>query len=453
MSTKLKESAHAGGQKSPAGAGQIGRRDALKKIGMASAAIAVPLVLPSRLLAQAVAQSDELPPSERLNLGLVGMGNAMSKHMRTLLTNTDILVRSVCDVDRRKLSPAHANVLRSYRRISREYGKALVTRDHREVMARDDIDGVVIATPVHWHAAITLDAIRAGKDVLCQSPLTLTVREGQLVRDAADQHGAIVQVIAPQRTEAQMLYCCELVRNGYIGKVKEIYVKVGRFGEEDDLPKQTVPEELDYDRWLGPAPWADFHSVRISSGTVSGWRRFWDYGVRKHGEIGFGHYDIIQWALGTEQTGPTEFRPKGFGGDPYASYQYESGIKVELDRKATGDQHIEFIGTQASVTVSARGHVNSIPQDLTRTKFNAGELRLPEVVSTEFAWVESMKTRTRPLVDAAIGHRSSTICHLNAITERLGRPITWDPEKEEIVGDQIASRMLDRPRRAPYGLT
>jgi len=429
-----------------------GRREALRKLGMASAALAAPMVLPARLLAQVTAKSDTPPPSERLNIGLVGLGSAMAGHLRAMLPMKEMFIRAVCDVDRRKVTPAHADVLRGYRKDIVEYGKCLATQDHRELVARDDIDGVVIATPVHWHAAIALDAIRSGKDVLCQSPMTLTVREGQMIEAAARQHGAILQVVTPLRTEGPLLYFSELVRNGYVGKVSEVYLKVGQFEEDEPLPVQPVPAELDYDRWLGPAPWAAYHSARIAGGRVSGWRRFWEYGLRKHGEVGFGLYDLIQLALGMEQTTPVEFVPQGAGDSPHAHYRYDKGPTVYLDRPSEGGQDIEIVGSQGSLAVSSRGQISSEPEAIARMKFGPADTRLPDIGAAEFSWLESMRSRKPPLVDAGVGRRSSLICQLNAIAEQVGRPITWDAAKREIAADPLASRLLDRPRRAPYGL-
>lgn len=430
-----------------------GRRGALKRLGATTVAAALsPMILPSRLLAQKTVASDTPPPSERLSIALVGLGSAMTNQLRTLLPNKDIFIHAVCDVDTRRLKEVAVDVLRAYRRDLNEYGKCLSTQDHNEIMARDDIDGVVVATPVHWNAAITLDAIRSGKDVLCQSPMTLTVREGQLVQRAAAQHGAIVQCVAPQRCEEQMVRMCELVRNGYLGEIKQIYVEFDPLGGPDAVPQQKPPEELDYDRWLGPAPWAHYHSARVSSGRVSGWRQYWDYGARNHGEIGFGRYDLIQWALDMEGSGPVKFTPRGIDGAQYSTFTYDKGPQVLLGHPVERDQDIEFFGTQGRVTANSKGQLHGEPPELARAKPGASDQRLPLTDTPETSWIESVKTRSKPIADANVGHRSSTICHLNVIAERLGRSVTWDPAKEEIVGDPVASRMLDRPRRAPYTL-
>jgi hypothetical protein len=185
---------------------------------------------------------------------------------------------------------------------------------------------------------------------------------------------------------------------------------------------------------------------------VTGWRRYWDYSDRNFGETGFDRFDLIQWALEKETSGPATFTPQGVGGEAFSSFSYENGPKVLIGHPVERDQDIEFVGSQGSLSSSSRGQLNSEPKDLTRTKFGAGDLRLPVNDTPETSWINSMKTRVNPVVDARAGHRSATVCHLNVIAQRLGRAIKWDPQKEEIIGDPIASRMLDRPRRAPYTL-
>ena len=431
----------------------LGRREAIKRVGTTIAAAALsPMIVPSRVLAQKTVQSDTPPPSERLSIALVGLGAAMGNQLRTLLPNKDIFIHAICDVDTRRLKETQVDILRAYRRDLNEYGECMATQDHREIMARSDIDGVVIATPVHWNAAIALDAIRSGKDVLCQSPMSLTVREGQLVQRAAMQHGAVVQCVAPQRCEEQMISMCELIRNGYLGDIREIYVEFTPFQEPDAIPEQPVPAELDYDRWLGPAPWTHYHSARVAGGRVTGWRRFWDYSDRNYGEIGFDRFDLIQWALDKEGSGPVTFVPQGVDGETYSSFTYEKGPKVLLGHPIESDQDIEFVGSQGSISSSTKGQLNSEPAEIARTKLGPGDQRLPVNDTSETSWLESIKARSTPVVNAGVGHRSSSICHLPAIAQRLGRAIKWDPVKEEIVGDPMATRMLDRPRRAPYTL-
>ena len=425
------------------------RRDSLRTLGLAAAA---PLVVPSRVLAQSTVKSSTPPPSERLNVALVGLGNAMGRQRRKLFSDKRIFVQAVCDVDSNKVKDYEEEVRRTYRKEIGKFDKQIGYGDHREIMLRDDIDGVVIATPVHWHAAIALDAIRSGKDTLIQSPMSLTIREGQLIEKAAMHHGAVVQCAAPLRCNDDLIKLCELVRNGYLGKIKEIYIAMSYLRDPDSLTKQTVPDELDYDRWLGPAPYAHYHSARISNGRASGWRQFWEYGVRNHGEIGFGFYDTVQWALDRERSGPVEFIPQGVNGAAYASFKYENGPQVILGHPVANDDDIEFVGSHGNLSATDTGNLESDPEELARVDMTDSDQRLPTFLTVEDSWIESMRTRRNPLVNAAVAHRSSSICHLAAIADRLGRAIRWDPEKQEIAADPIASRMLDRPRRAPYTL-
>ncbi len=425
------------------------RRDALRTLGLAAAA---PMIVPSHVLAQKTAASSALPPSERLNIALVGLGSAMDSHKRKLFLDKRVFVQAVCDVDSRKVKDYEADLRRAYRKDVGKFDKTIGYGDHREIMLREDIDGVVIATPVHWHAGIALDAIRAGKDVLLQSPLSLTVREGQLIESAAVHHGAVVQCAAQFRCNDDLLKLCELVRNGYAGKIKEIYVAMKYLKEPSSHPKQTVPAEFDYDRWLGPAPYAQYHSARISNGRTLGWRQYWEYGVRNHGEIGFGFYDLVQWALNREKSGPVEFVPEGADGAAFASFRYKDGPPVILGHPIENDDDIQFVSSHGNLHASDRGQLESDPEELAKVDLTPSDRRLPLHLSVEDSWVGSMLTRGKPLVNAAVAHRSSSICHLAAIAERLGRKIQWDPEKQEIVGDPIAARMLDRPRRSPYTL-
>jgi len=430
-----------------------GRRDTLKKLGFAAAASALgmPTIIPSSALAQATTKADKPPPSGRINIGLIGLGDAMAGHQRILLARKDVFVRYVCDVDRNRAETEKKAAERAGR-SDVSYTGCSATQDYREVIASDEIDAVVVATPCHWHAGISLEAIRAGKDVLCQAPMSLTVREGEMVTNAAEQYGAIFQVITPHRCDDDVRKAAQLARNGYLGDIKSVYVSVGRYNEQIAPPKQKIPAEFDYDRWLGPAPWAPYHSARIA-GSATGWRRYWEYGDRKHGWDGFGYYDAIQWALGTENTGPTEYVPSGVDGEVFSSYRYKNGAVVQIDHPIEGDLALQIIGTQASVSVTARGRFESETKGLTSIKPSASDEKLHEMNSSEVDWLRNIQVRSTPMVNARVGHNSSNISHLNALAERLDRAIKWDPDKKDIDGDPGLARWIDRPRRAPYTLS
>jgi predicted dehydrogenase len=309
---------------------------------------------------------------------------------------------------------------------------------------------LLIATPDHWHVLQSIAAIKAGKDVYCQKPMTLTIHEGRLMSDACKQYGTVFQVGSQQRSEWQFRKACEIVRNGWIGKVHTVYARLGGFAPPTTLPEQPVPAGFDYDRWLGSTPWYPYNEERVKGNYGGGWRRFWEYGSRKNGDWGAHHFDIIQWALGMDEAGPVRYEPKGWRGAQYQKHFYANGIEVIRDHATTGGHMIQFIGTEGEVMVSRGGRLDTTPVSLAKRPLSPSEIHLHESGNHESNWIDCIKTRNTPICPAEIGHRTATICHLSGIAERLGRPIEWDPAEEKILGDAAAARWQDRPRRAPY---
>jgi len=280
--------------------------------------------------------------------------------------------------------------------------------------------------------------------------MTLTIREGRLMSDACRQYGTIFQVGSQQRSSRAFRKACEIVHNGWIGKVHTIYARLGQFAPPATLPEQPIPEGFDYDRWLGPTPWYPYNTERVKGNYGGGWRRFWEYGSRKNGDWGAHHFDIIQWALGMDDSGPVKFVPKGWNGYEYQTHYYADGTRVLRDHATTGGHMIQFIGTKGEVMVSRGERIDTKPVELARAALLPSETHLYESRSHEGNWLDCVRTRSKPICDAEIGHRTATICHLSGIAERLGRPIKWDPLEEKILDDPAATRWFDRPRRAPY---
>ena len=322
--------------------------------------------------------------------------------------------------------------------------------EFERVIERVDIDAVLIATPDHWHAPISLAAMRSGKDVYVQKPMTLTIREGRIMSDTARQYGAILQVGSQQRSERAFRRACEIVRSGWIGRVHTAYAGLGEFPPIQTLPEQPVPEGFDYDRWLGPTPWYPYNEERVKGNYGGGWRCFWDYGARKNGDWGAHHFDIIQWALGMDDAGPVEFIPKGYEGNEYQTHIYADSTKVLRDHPDRFGHMIRFIGEKGEVRVSRGDKLDTIPVELKDRVPGPSDVRLYETRGHEDNWLQCIRMRQPTICHAEIGHRTATICHLSASAERTGRPIRWDPLQEQIVGDPAAARWLDRPRRAPY---
>ncbi len=416
------------------------RRQILKG-GLATAfASSAPMILSSRVLGRA----GNVGPNSRINIGIVGNGLISGGHRGFCLTQPSTQVVALCDVNRQVLEKAMAE--------AKEKGAACDGyNDHRELCARPDVDAVMVCTPDHWHAAISIDAMRHGKDVYVEKPMTLTVDEGKAMRAAAARYGSILQVGSQQRSDAAFRRAAELVRNSYIGKVHTIACVLGEFEPGAQFPEQPVPEYLDYDRWLGPAPWESYHPDRVKSNYGGGWRKFWDYGSRKNGDWGAHHFDIVQWALGMDDSGPVRFVPKGYGGAPCQHHFYADGTKVVRDGGTRGHM-IRFIGEEGEVLVSRGGKLETTPPGLNNLVFKSGDVRLYESRDHRQNWLQGIRTRCQPICNVEIGHRTATLCHLSSIAERLGRPVRWDPQAEQVIGDPAASRMCDRPRRAPYSL-
>jgi predicted dehydrogenase len=421
----------------------LSRRGFLKAASLASASLALPRIMR--------AQSGELP-SNRLNIALIGNGLICGSHVGTLLGREDCRIVAVCDVDLAK-----ARKMRD--RVERQYGAAAPSGSyrgvdhyqfHEEVLQRDDIDAVFVTTPDHWHAAIANDAMITGKDVYCEKPLTLTVPEGRILVNTARRHGRILQTGTQQRSNASFRKAAEIVRNGLIGEIKTIRTRLGEFPAASVLPEEPIPAEFDYDRWLGPTPWRPYNAKRVLGDYGGGWRCFFEYGGRKNGDWGAHHFDIIQWALGMDNSGPVEFIPKGFEGLPYQTHVYANGVRVERVDEGLKAM-IEFTGTKGTVWVSRDDYLETDPAPLATLPLRAEDVHLYVSENHHSDFFDCIRTRQRPIADVEIGHRSATVGHLSVIAEKLARPVRWDPVKEQIVGDAMAASMLDRSRRAPYG--
>jgi len=233
--------------------------------------------------------------------------------------------------------------------------------------------------------------------------------------------------------------------------VTHIRTRLGSFPPARPLPEEPVPAGFDYDRWLGPTPWRPYNDLRVKGDYGGGWRCFFEYGGRKNGDWGAHHFDIIQNALGMDESGPVEFIPTGFEGCKYQTHVYAGGIRVERNEDGQ-KQMIEFHGKKGKVAVSRDDQIESDPPELVARPLRGEEIHLYTSDNHHSNFFQCVRTRQRPISDVEAGHRSATVCHLNVIAAQLGRAIRWDPKKEEIIGDPIASRLLDRPRRAGYTL-
>jgi hypothetical protein len=416
------------------------RRKVLKG-GLASviAWSSAPLFLSPRVLGR----PGQTGPNSRINVGIVGNGLISNGHRGFCLTQSATQVVALCDVNKPVLDKVMAEA-KSKGSPCEGYN------DSRELCARTDIDAVLVCTPDHWHAAIAIDAMRHGKDVYVEKPMTLTIEEGKAMCRAAERYGRIVQVGSQQRSNVSFRRASELVLNGYIGKVHTIVCRLGEFPDATQFAEQPVPEGLDYDRWLGPTPWEPYHEERVKGNYGGGWRRFWEYGSRKNGDWGAHHFDIVQWALGMDESGPEIFVPKGYDGE-HQYHTYAQGPKVIRDGDSKGAM-IRFIGEEGEIHVGRDDKFETTPATLKGLVLKSSDKKLYVSNDHRMDWLNAIKTRQQPICHVGIGHRTGTICQLSGIAERLGRPVRWDPATEQIIGDPVASLMMDNPRRAPYAL-
>jgi len=400
------------------------------------------------------ASEKKVPASEKIGLGFVGFGRRAYELSSLLSRMPEVQCVVACDVDSRRTEYAT-------KYLGRRHPGLKTCKDFRDVLANRDVDAVVVATPDHWHAIVSIDAAKAGKDVFCESPLSLTVREARAMADAARRYGRIFQAGNYRRSVGMYAKACEAVRGGRLGEIKTVHVLAGGPSGLCSLGGSRVPSALDWDLWLGPAPEAPYHPYRCSgsSGSRYGWRAWRDYSGGAMACYGGHYFDVVQWALGTDETGPVEIIPPDGKEHKMLTYRYANGAVLYNGTGPKGAA-IEFTGTDGVLGIggkvsSPKGYQTwpeglAAPTEGRRKSRSSSRYRGSTGHLTNF--LECIKTRKRCACDVVIACRSITISHLGNIAYWLNRPLRWDPVKEEILGDPEANRWLDRPKRAPWRL-
>ncbi|NOR67574.1 MAG: twin-arginine translocation signal domain-containing protein, partial [Woeseiaceae bacterium] len=373
-------------------------------------------------------------PSNRITFGFIGVGRMGSGDMREILGLKQAQIVAVCDVDSNRVKSAQKTVETHYARQSSggTYKGCRTYGDYRDLVSQADIDAVCIATPDHWHVLPAIAAAKAGKDIFLQKPLSLTIQEGRVLSDTVTRYGRVFQMGSQQRSDSRWRRACELVRNGRIGKLHTVKVGFGTdpgTGPEQPMP---VPEELDYDFWLGPAPWAAYTEKRAHPRKGygrPGWLRIADYGAGMITGWGAHHNDIAQWGMGTEETGPVEIQgraeyPKDglwdVHGDFSVEYTYANGVKVICADNKKNKQGVLFEGSQGWVYV-IRGKIDTQPKSLLTSTIGADEIHLYRSDRHKDNFLECIKSRAKTVAPVEIAHRSCTVCLLGEIAMRLGR--------------------------------
>ncbi len=419
----------------------------LTRRGFLKDAVSV-LALPAFVPASALGAAGVPPPSGRITLGLIGVGGMGGNHLKSFLGRTDVHVLAVCDVDARKRTAAKEFVEERYaERHVKDYRGCEAYNDFRDLVERPDIDAVVVSTPDHWHVLNCIAAVKAGKDVYCEKPMSLTIREAREMVNVVRRHSRVFQTGSQQRSSSGFRTACEWVRNGRIGRLVSANVNVGGPSRDCYLPAQPAPAGLDWDLWLGPAPWRPFNKgIHPYS-----WREYRDYSGGQMTNWGSHHFDIVQWAMGMDESGPVEIAPPDGKDVKLLTFTYANGVRVYHGGVTGKGKGILFTGTEGAIEVN-RNYLSAEPEAILRQPVGPGEIQLYRSRNHHDDWLQAIRTRKRPICDVETGCRSVTVCHLGNIAYWLRRPLKWDSVKERFIGDDEANRWLDRPRRAPWSL-
>ena len=423
---------------------RLTRRSFLKA---AVAGAAAPWIVPS----SALGGGGQLPPSERIGMGFIGLGGRGGGIMPHFVQKGLSQCIAICDVwqDRRERARARMG------------GQCAAYGDFRELIARDDVDAVVIATPDHWHVLHSIAAMEAGKDVYCEKPLSLTVRQGRALVEAATRYDRVFLHGTHQRSFWGFRHACELARNGYLGDVHTI--RVCERGGRADSPRrpEPVPASLDYDLWLGPA----FEIPYVRQPTSGGaWQFRSDYTIGWIAGCGVHPLDIAQWGNGTDRTGPVAIEGRGvFPADGFndtalswrVECTYANGVKLIYKSTDKGLRYKEvgarFEGTKGwSFAYGNAFSVDAHPKSLLKVTLGPNDRHLDRSDNHSLHFLDCVRTHRQTVAPAEVAHRSTTICHLSDIAIRLRRRLRWDPDRERFDGDDEANRMLAGAMREPW---
>jgi len=419
-------------------------------------------------------------PSNRINIGAIGNGRISRTHDLPGLWKYDAArIVAVCDLDTRRVADAKTLVNGYYtKKNGRPYDGVTGYGDYRELLASKDVDAVVISTPDHWHAAIAIHAVEAGKDVYLQKPASLTIAEGRALSDAVHRSGRIFQIGSQQRSSPQFRYAAELVRNGRIGQLKTVEVGLPGDPSGEEEPEMPIPKNLNYDMWLVSSTVVPYTEKRVHPQTGydrPGWLRCEQFGAGMITGWGAHHIDSAHWGMGTEYTGPVEiwgtaeFPAKGLWNvhGPFKTEAlYADGVKMIISGEFPNG--IKFIGTEGWVFVSrgnetvtasdpvaklkdARALSASDPKIITSV-IGPDEIHLYESKDHHGNWLDCVKSRQQPIAPVEVAHRACSTCLLHHIAMKTKRRLYWNPLKEQFKNDEPANAMLSRPQRRPYAI-
>ena len=424
---------------------QFSRRGFLKGVAAAGTAAAFPSIVPATVLGADA-------PSNKIVMGAIGVGSMGSGDLNGFLGKSEVRVVAVCDVDSNHYTNAK-------NRVDGKYGNkdCKTYLDFRDLIGRGDLDAVMTALPDHWHAIPSIEAAKAGLDIHGQKPFARSIREGRAICDAVHRYGRVWQTGSQQRSGGQFRRACELVRNGRIGKISHVEVGLPTGGSRPPMKEKAVPANLDWDMWLGPAPWRPF--VDFGNGGVHwNWRWVMDYSGGQLTDWAGHHIDIAHWGLDTEDTGPVEIEGKGNYPDnglynapmTYKFHcKYANGIDMVVANNQQLTQGAKWFGDKGWVHVS-RGGLSASDPKILREVIGPEEIQLYNSRDHKQNFLDCIKSRKQTIAPAETGHRSISVGLLGEIAMLTGRKLKWNPETEEFANDPAASALLGRSYREPW---
>ena len=441
------------------------RRDFLKVSALGAAA---GLVLPSGLVHAAPAPATRKSANGKIGMGFIGLGQQAMYLLNGFMSMDDVRVIAGCDVYDIKRDRFVKRVTQYYQGKGEKKVKVDVYEDYQDLLARPDIDAVVIATPDHQHAVIAIAACKAGKDVYLEKPLTLTVYEGQQLVKAVRKYNRILQVGSQQRTSEEFIHAANLAREGELGTIRKLKVYVGRNNVNPtspapapcNLPRMAVPAGLNWDKWLGPLPTSVYYhsdldpivSDEHDEQLWGAWRWYKVSGGGLMTDWGAHMFDVAQWALGKDGSGPLQIIPPGYSYYDHLTYKYDNGVIVTEEPFDGTTPGVQIYGDDGWVKVS-RGKFEASDK-----KFDMGASVGDDTVPYETKvghhriFIESVKSRIDPNVPVETGHTSCTVCNLGNIAMELGRPVVWNPIVQKFMHDEEATRLLHYDYRPGYSL-
>jgi predicted dehydrogenase len=455
----------------------MNRRRFIKITGAAAAGtVGFPAFIPGSALGRANAPA----PSDRIALASIGLGGQGTYNMRAFIQEPDVQLVALCDVNSGSddydmlyqfpgsstagLIPGRNRALQFQAEAGRPISESGVSchHDFRELLELRDVDAVCVSTPDFWHGLISKAAAERGKDVYCEKPLVGGIPEGRALCEAVSRHGRVLQTGSHERSNDSVRFACELVRNGRIGELREIHVHLPNNDSHHQRlrnntgvkPPMPVPAGLDYDFWLGPAPWAPYTRERCHFW----WRFILDTGAGEITDRGAHILDLAQFINNTDDSGPIEISAKGspIGTGLYNTFieydfecRYSNGVRIV--GTSGGERGLKLVGTEGWIFIYIHGgRLEAQPSRILKEPIAPHEVHVGRSPGHHRNFLDCVKSRLKPVAHEEIGHRTASLCHLVNIAMRVGRPLEWDPVRETILNDPEADRLMRRPMRSPW---